>query len=78
MPRVVEVSAIDTDAVDPVCCKRDASEKSLIFRVSVASVVRSFARVCEKEKDPSDPTVPEPVRAPEEKSAAVIPVPFKE
>ena len=38
------------------------------------SVVRSLASVCEKEKDPLLETVPEPVRAPLEKSDAVIPV----
>jgi len=50
----------------------------LIFRVSVPSVVRSFARVCEKEKDPLLVTVTDPVRDPAEKSVAVIPVPLKE
>ena len=40
-----EVSAIDTDAVEPTCLERDESEKSFIDRVSVPSIVRSFARV---------------------------------
>ena len=74
----IEVSAIATDAVDPTCVERDESEKSLIFRVSVPSVARSFARVWEKEKVPFDPTEPDPVSAPEEKSALVIPAPESE
>ena len=73
-----DVSAIVTDAVDPICCKRDESENSLIFRVSVPSVIRSFVRMCEKEKEPLLETVPEPVRDPDEKSAVLIPVPLRE
>ena len=73
---VNEVSAIDTDAVDPTCVERDESEKSFMFRVSDPSVARSFARVWEKEKDPFDETIPEPVSAPEEKSDVLIPEPL--
>ena len=75
---VTDVSAIDTDAVEPTWVERDESEKSLIFRVSVPSVVRSFVRVWEKVKDPLLETVPEPVSAPDEKSDVLIPVPLKE
>jgi len=39
-----------------------------MFRVSDPSVARSFARVCEKEKDPLLETLPEPVSDPDEKS----------
>ena len=75
---MIEVSAMRVDIVDPTCVERDESEKSLILRVSDPSVVRSFARVWEKEKDPFDATVPDPVRAPEEKSDVLIPVPLRE
>ncbi len=78
MGGVVDVSAIVTDAVDPICCKRDESENSLIFRVSVPSVVRSFAIVCEKDQVPFDVIVPDPVREPAEKSDVLIPVPYSE
>ena len=40
--------------------------------------MRSFARVCEKEKEPFDATVPDPVSAPDEKSYVLIPVPESE
>ena len=52
--------------------------KSLISKVSVPSVVRSFARVCEKEKDPLLETVPDPVSEPDEKSVVEMPVPLRE
>ena len=67
-----------TEAVDPTCVVRVESEKSLILSVSVPSVVRSFARVREKEKEPLALMVPDPVRAPAEKSAVVMPVPERE
>ena len=75
---VIEVSAIATDAVEPTCVERDESEKIVIFNDSDPSVVRSFARVCEKEKDPLLETVPDPVRAPDEKSDELIQDPLNE
>ena len=64
-----------TAAVVPTCLVRAASLNSLIASDSAPSVVRSLARVWEKENPPVAPTGAEPVRAPLLKSAAVIPVP---
>ena len=75
---VLDVSPIETEEVLPTWVDLDESEKSLILRVSLPSVVTSLASVWEKERDPSLPTFPEPVKAPEEKSSLVIPVPLKD
>ena len=73
-----DVSKILTEAVLPTWVDLDESEKSLILRVSVPSVVKSFARVWEKDKSPLLSTVPDPVKAPEEKSSLDIPVPLSD
>ena len=64
-----------TAAVVPTCLVRAASLNSLIASDSAPSVVRSLARVWEKENPPVAPTAAEPVRAPLLKSAALMPVP---
>ena len=64
-----------TAAVVPTCWVSAASVNSLIARDSTPSVVRSLARVWEKDRAPVAPTEAEPLSAPLLKSAAVMPVP---
>ena len=70
--------AMVTDRVLPTCVDLAESENSLMFKVSSPSLRRSLVRVCEKEKFPSLSTVPDPVKAPDEKSSLVIPIPDSE
>ena len=67
-----------TDLVSPTCVESDESANNLINKVSSPSLMRSFERVCEKEKAPLLLTKPEPVKEPLEKSELVIPVPLSE
>ena len=62
-------------AVAPTCTVRAASRNNRICRLSLPSVVRSFARVLAKLNPPVAPTVPLPVSTPPTTSPAVIPVP---
>ena len=74
---VVDESTMLTNAVDPTCKVRAASEYSFMESVSAPSVIKSLASVCVKVNLPVASIVPSPVRAPAEKSAVVIPVPLK-
>ena len=71
----LDVSTTSTPAVVPTCRVRAALLNKRICRVSLSSVVRSFARVWEKVNPPVAPTVPLPVSTPPTTSAAVMPRP---